>query len=170
MSSRISLLKWLFLGMTCTFHFSGVAQSKVSTADFDFYIHDTILLDPSQMELLSGMDKALQRTLTYKPKSDGMKTYHYISGKRSWEGNSVNKKREGDWLSWYDSGGMSSKIHYVNDRKEGSCTYWYRNGDLNAIGQYKNNLKDGEWMIYKEGRLASTCFYREGIIVNKVDY
>ncbi len=142
------------------------AQTQVSTADFDIYIKDTLRLDISQMELLSGVDIAIRKTLQFKPKTDGFKAYYYISGYKNCEGASISKKKTGEWTAWYDSGSVSSRIIYMNDLKEGSCTYWYRNGVLNATGQYLNDMKEGEWTIYnRDGTLKGKFTYKKGVVV-----
>ncbi len=149
--------------------FNGLfSQSKISTADNDFYINDTLLLDPSQMELLPTLDLKTQKTLKYKPKTDGFKTYYFISGLHCSEGLVKDKKKEGVWTTWYDSGLVANKINFVNGIQAGPCEFWYKIGKLNATGQYKNDLKEGEWLLYnRDGTFKGTYIYSAGLLIKE---
>ncbi len=158
-------MKCFFLITTLFFIGSIHGQNTRSTADFDFYLYDTLLLDPSQMELLNKLPLEIQHTLIFKVKSDGYKVYCFISGTKCNEGEIKTKKREGLWINYYDSSRLASKINYVADKKEGLCEYWYKNGFLNASGQYKNDLKEGEWVFYnKDGTPKGKFIYHKGVI------
>ncbi len=154
------------LAALIVFSYPSFAQTKVSTADYDMYIKDTLLLDASQMEILPTLDLSVQKTLIFKPKMDGFRTYYFISGFKCSQGLTLKKMREGEWTAWYDSGKITSKIKYVNGIRSGSCAYWYKNGNLNATGQYVNDLKEGEWLFYNnDGTFKGKFIYAKGELV-----
>lgn len=144
------------------------AQTTASTADNDFYINDTLRLDPSQIQLVQALPTSIRRSLTPKPKQDGWVVYYFVSTYKYTEGVLKNKKRDGTWTSYYDSGTVSNKITYVGDLKEGPCEYYYKTAQLNATGQYKNDKKDGKWTYYnKDGTLKGVFIFKAGEITEQ---
>ncbi len=143
-----------------------IAQKTVSTSDNDFFINDTLRLDPSQLELVKLLPTEFRRTLLFKPKVDTFSVYYFISGFKCNEGQLKNKKKEGLWVSYFDSGGVANKINYSQDTMEGPCEYYYKTGQINATGQFKNDKKDGAWPYYnKDGTLRGTYVYKDGEVI-----
>jgi hypothetical protein len=143
-------------------------RPKVSTADYDPYLYDTLLLDPSQLELLTKYDLATQKALSFKHKEDGFHTYHFINGLNCSQGIIKDKKKEGLWTSWYDSGQVANKTYFANGIREGKAEFWYKNGKLNATGQYKNYMKEGEWLYYnRDGTFKGKYIYSNGILIGQ---
>lgn len=148
--------------------YSLYSQTFVSTADNDFYVNDTLRLDPSQIQLVQTLPTPIRRTLSPKPKMDGWIVYYFISAYKYTEGILKNKKREGIWTSYYDSGTVSSKITFIDDVKNGPCEYYYKTAQLNATGQYKNDKKEGEWTYYnKDGTIKGVFIFKAGEIIEQ---
>ncbi len=144
------------------------AQKAISTADYDFYINDTLRLDPSQIKLVDTLSTATRRTLLPKSKTEGKVVYYFINGNKCTQGLIKNKNKEGEWLTYFDSGVLSSKIKYSLNLKSGVCFYYYKTAQLNATGQYKNDKKEGEWIYYnKDSSVKTVLVFLAGEIIEQ---
>ena len=122
------------------------AQKAISTADYDFYINDTLRLDPSQIKLVDTLSTATRRTLLPKSKTEGKVVYYFINGNKCTQGLIKNKNKEGEWLTYFDSGVLSSKIKYSLNLKSGVCFYYYKTAQLNVaslpVGVFKYDFNE----------------------------
>ena len=162
-------LKVLIISIAClTRSLDIFGQTSVSTADYDFFINDTLRLEPSQIKNVDTLSTAVRRTLTPRPKTDGFTVYYAVDGRKFSEGLLKNKQKEGLWYSYFDSGTLASKINYSNNKREGICWFYYKNAQLNATGQFVNDLKEGEWTYYlKEGPIQGIHKYKAGAIIEQ---
>jgi hypothetical protein len=162
-------LKGLIISIAClSCSLAVFGQKSISTAEYDFFINDTLRIDPSQIKYVDTLSTAVRRMLTPKPKTDGFTVYYAVDGRKFSEGLLKNKQKEGLWYSYFDSGVMASKINYSNNKREGTCWFYYKTAQLNATGQFINDLKEGEWTYYlKDGTLQGVYKYKAGEIIEK---
>ncbi len=59
------------------------------------------------------------------------------------EGNLLNGKREGEWLSLFPGGAIWSRCTYKDDLLEGHARYWDDQGRLQTDTEYKGGKPDG---------------------------
>ena len=143
------------------------AQARVNLKDADIYIHDTLLIEPSQAVHIRSLSTETQNTAKFRPKKDGFRTYHFVTGEKFSSGLEKNKVPEGAWVSWYINGNIDKKVNFVEGKKESAYESWYENGNKNAEGQYENDLRQGDWVFYKEdGSLMGNYKYDKGNIVD----
>ena len=69
------------------------------------------------------------------------KEYYIYSGKLIYEGEYLNKKRNGKGKEYYSNGQLKFEGKYINGKKNGKGKEYYRNGRLNFEGEYLNGLK-----------------------------
>ena len=75
----------------------------------------------------------------------------HIDGSRRMEGNFVNGKREGEWISWHpNGGGIWSKGYFKNGERTGKSWIYHTNGKLYMKGAYENGKKVGLWLVFDE--------------------
>jgi antitoxin component YwqK of YwqJK toxin-antitoxin module len=166
MNNRQLFLPTLILLLSLAFGNSSFAQAQISSDQYDTYINDTLLIDPSEIPKIQTLDVEVQKTMTFKPKTDGYKTYYYVTGKKYSSGIVKDKKPDGAWTSWYENGQVNKKLIFKDGKKEGAYESWYENGKKNAEGQYKNDLREGDWIFYKDdGSLMGNYKYKDGELV-----
>lgn len=166
MNNRQLFLPTLILLMILTFSHSSFAQAQISSDQYDTYIKDTLLIDPSEIQKIQTLDVEIQKTITFKPKTDGFKIYYHVTGKKYSAGIIKNKKPNGAWTSWYGNGQVNKKLIFKDGKKEGNYESWFENGKKNAEGQYKYDLREGDWIFYKEdGSLMGYYKYKDGELV-----
>src|SRR6185295_13950107 len=100
MVNRDIICLTLILLMTGVCGKSIFAQAQINSDDYDTYINDTLLIDPSQISKIQTLDIQVQKTMTFKPKTDGFKTYYFVTQKKHSAGIIKNKKPDGVWTSW----------------------------------------------------------------------
>lgn len=148
--------------------FNGYSQTNVSTADYDFFINDTLRIEPSQIQYVDTLSTAVRRSLTPRPKVDGYTVYYAVDGRKFSEGNLKNKEKDSLWVSYFENGTMASKINYNQNKRNGTCWFYYKTAQLNATGQFINDLKEGEWTYFtKEGTLQGVYVFRAGVLVEQ---
>jgi len=74
----------------------------------------------------------------------------HINGSKRMEGDFVNGKREGEWLSWHPDGTIWSKGFFKNGKRTGKSRIYHSNGKLYMKGEYLDGKKIGEWMVFDE--------------------
>jgi antitoxin component YwqK of YwqJK toxin-antitoxin module len=152
--------------MTICFENSSFAQFKINSDEYDTYLKDTLLIDPSEIPKIQTLDAEIQKTLTFKPKTDGFKTYYLITEKKHNAGIIKDGKPNGLWTSWYANGQINKKLIFKDGKKDGVCESWYENGKKNAEGQFKNDLREGDWIFYNDdGSLMGNYKYKDGELV-----
>ena len=152
--------------MTVVFKKSSSAQAQINMQEMDTYIHDTMLIEPTQFKLIETLPVEVQKTVTFKPKTDGFKTYYFATGKKFRAGIVKDNKPEGEWTSWYPSGHVHIIMTFKDGRNEGPYESWFENGKINAKGQYKNDLREGTWVIYsKDGLSKRNVIYKGGELI-----
>jgi antitoxin component YwqK of YwqJK toxin-antitoxin module len=84
---------------------------------------------------------------------------YYSDGSKNIEGQLLNGKRDGLWLSWYEDGSLWSEGQFTNGLRNGSAVVYYPNGQKMIEGQYKNNERVGIWRSWDdEGHLINESF------------
>lgn len=86
----------------------------------------------------------IQMTGRYKnvkmKEKQGHFVYYEENGQKSSEGDYLNDKVEGLWISWFDNGTKKSEGKYVKDRKDGEWSYWNKYGQLMAKEYFRNGV------------------------------
>jgi hypothetical protein len=72
-------------------------------------------------------------------------TEKYDNGKVSGEGNYIDGKEEGSFVSYYESGKVKGEGHYVVGEKEGKVIAYYESGEI----------VDED--IYRDGKCVEDC-------------
>lgn len=124
---------------------------------------------------------------------NGWFRYFYVNQVISSQGNFVNGKKNGLWISyhfngimkdstfynagnpqttmaWHSSGYMSDSSVYHND---GTAIhkYWFDNGQLSHTGQSFAGKQDGKWQYFhKNGKPAAVEVYKDNELVSRVYY
>lgn len=124
---------------------------------------------------------------------NGWFRYFYVNQVVSSQGNYVNGKKDGLWISnhfngiikeaafynagypttimaWHSQGLKSDSSVYHNDGTS-THTYWFDNGQLSHTGQSFSTKQDGKWQYYhKNGKLAAVEEYKANELVSRVYY
>lgn len=146
--------------------FNTFGQVQLNSTDNDVYIMDTLLIDPNQLIELGTLDIEIQKTLSFKSKTDGFKIYHYVTGEIHSKGLIKNKLPEGNWITYHKNGQINKKITFKSGEKHGEYQSWYSNGKPNAKGQLKKGLREGQWVFYKEdGSSRGNYKYKKGKLI-----
>lgn len=124
---------------------------------------------------------------------NGWFRYFYVNQFVSSQGNYVNGKKDGLWLSyhfngimkdsafynagqptmiigWHSNGFMSDSSVYGND---GAAIhkYWFDNGQPSHTGQSSGTNKEGNWQYFhKNGKIAAIEEYKANDLVSRVYY
>ena len=159
---KLNYLSLLFVSILFLINASNV-QAQINLNNMDAFINDTLLIEPGQLQAIGTLEPEIQKTLSFKPKKDGSKTYHFINGEKYSSGIEENQLPEGLWISWYKNGSINKKINFIKGKKEGAYESWYENGNKNAKGNFKNDLREGTWAFYnKDGSIQGTYKYKKG--------
>lgn len=124
---------------------------------------------------------------------NGWFSYLYPNQKLSTQGNFVNGKRDGLWLSYHYNGMMKDSIEYVNGEIKTATTWysngaphdsvvvnadgtgiqvgWFDNGLPSYSGRIYNNKKEKKWQYFhKNGKLAAIEEYEQDKLISRVYY
>ena len=75
---------------------------------------------------------------------------HYENGIVKTQGNMLNGKREGLWISNFQDGKRWSESVYKNGLLNGVTTVFYPSGVMFYKGKFRENKRIGEWVFYAE--------------------
>ena len=78
------------------------------------------------------------------------RTDFHKNGEKRMEGNFVNGKRDGEWMSWYANGVIWSKGYFEKGLRTGKSWAYYPSGKLYLKGSYENGEKVGKWLVFNE--------------------
>ncbi|HET6243267.1 MAG: hypothetical protein H0V01_01755 [Bacteroidetes bacterium] len=84
----------------------------------------------------------------------------YKNGQLRIQGNMLNGKREGKWVSFYEDGMPWSETWFDKGRKHGSTTTWNSDGKKYYEGHFENNKESGKWTYWDEN----------GSVIKEVEY
>lgn len=124
---------------------------------------------------------------------NGWFRYFYINQIVSSQGNYVNEKKDGLWISYHFNGIMKDSVWYhagypetitgwhsngiMSDSSvyntDGTSThkYWFDNGQLSHTGQSFGTRQDGKWQYFhKNGQLAAVEEYKANELVSRLYY
>jgi len=124
---------------------------------------------------------------------NGWFTYFYPNQVLSVQGNFVNGKREGLWLSYHYNGMMKDSIEYLHGDIKTAITWysngapqdsvqvnadgtgiqvgWFDNGLPSYSGRTYNNKKEKKWQFFhKNGKLAALEEYEQDKLISRVYY
>jgi antitoxin component YwqK of YwqJK toxin-antitoxin module len=117
----------------------------------------TLMLDSAGTETADAKRAVQYRLITYaNGKPSGIVRDLYRSGRLQREGTLVGENPEtwhGTVVGYFESGKKRYEAQYVDGRKEGTSTAWYENGRKNSEKQWKNNRQEGvETAWYESGK------------------
>ena len=136
--------------------------------EYDVFIRDTLINKSDFIEKGNTLDSARLKHLSFKPITDGQKTFYYLSGAVYAVGEIKNKKENGYWTYWHENGKKARQGNYLDGKREGTHTYWYPNGNSRGIGNFKNDKYDGKWTMYNEdGTKVSEQIYKDNALVKE---
>ena len=96
-------------------------------------------------------------------------TEKYDNGKVSGEGNYIDGKEEGPFVSYYESGKVKGEGHYVDGKEEGSFVFYYESGKVKGEGRYVGGKEEGSFVSYYEsGKIKGEANYVVGEKEGKV--
>jgi antitoxin component YwqK of YwqJK toxin-antitoxin module len=88
------------------------------------------------------------------------KVDYHSNGQLKAKGTTLNGKKMGLWVSWYENGLKWSETTFQNDIKEGTTKSWYPTGILRYTGKFSSDKKSAFWVFYDEtGKEASKIDY-----------
>lgn len=86
---------------------------------------------------------------SYNDISSGIQKGFYPSGQLKYTGTETNKKKEGQWMWYYEIGQVQSIYHYTNDSLVGTFTEYHEDGVLKEKGTYNEQHEPiGTWETY----------------------
>lgn len=100
-------------------------------------------------------------------KQDGsVFTIFYNGKKKMSEGNYINKKKEGIWITYhFDGVSIMAEEPYKNDQLHGIKKVYYPSGNLSEEIEYKNGIEDGISVQYAEnGVKIKETQYKKGVL------
>ena len=107
-----------------------------------------LLTSVSWSESIEYLDLVKRNDLFYKKFSDVPFTGKITSG--FLQGELIDGKREGEWISYNDNGTLRWKMNYKNNKALGCRTSFHDNGQLWGKGCYdENGMRTGKWVTYK---------------------
>lgn len=109
-----------------------------------------------------SIDELVQRDGVYYEKFKDEPFNGKVKGKAN--GNIINGKKDGLWLSYHDNGQLDSKGEYKNGEMNGAWVYYHNNGILIGKGNWHKGKRDGLWeRYYNNGRLWYKGQYNKGV-------
>jgi antitoxin component YwqK of YwqJK toxin-antitoxin module len=75
---------------------------------------------------------------------------YYQNGQIKMEGNMIDEKKQGKWMSFYEDGMPWSETYFEDGISEGPTTAWHSSGIKYYVGNYKNGQRSGNWKFYNE--------------------
>ena len=78
------------------------------------------------------------------------------------EGDYVDNRKNGNWITYYNNDRVKHEITFQNNRPNGYATFYYKSGKKSEEGIWKNDRWVGEYKYYHEnGNLAYEWNYNE---------
>lgn len=78
------------------------------------------------------------------------------------DGQMVDGKKEGYWITYYANGNKKSEGAYKNGQKEGKWTLYHQNGNKQSEATFRNGLYEGHYVSYhKNGNKFREGMYGE---------
>jgi hypothetical protein len=72
------------------------------------------------------------------PRYTGTWITWYPNGRKRYEDNYIDGKRDGIWISWHGDGNKAEESHYKDDRLDGRRVCWDNKGNVVAVEYYEN--------------------------------
>ena len=90
------------------------------------------------------------------------------NGKKWWEKNYKDGKRDGLVVEWHENGKKSQEVNWKDGKKEGLNVKWHDNGQKQYEANFKDHKLDGlttSW--HKNGQKRSEVNYKDGELISK---
>jgi antitoxin component YwqK of YwqJK toxin-antitoxin module len=103
-----------------------------------------VMQEPSEDFLYENSQREI------KPGEMYLDVTYYPNGQVKMEGNMVDGKREGKWISFFEDGMPWSETHFEDGIMHGPTTVWFSSGVKYYEGQYEKGKRSGKWKFYNE--------------------
>ncbi len=97
---------------------------------------------------------------------NGEKKLYYSSGQLRSQEDFVYGNTEGDAITYFPDGKVAMKQHYENDKLDGPSIIYDKDGTVIEEANYTEGDQNGETKEYKDGKLAQTKIYIDGILID----
>ena len=89
------------------------------------------------------------------------------AGRKVDEGEYLETKMHGLWISWHPNGVKQAEGHYSEGEPIGSHTSWRDNGEIAVTMNYLDGKPDGIW-VYRDstGRIVKNVHWRLGKVIS----
>jgi antitoxin component YwqK of YwqJK toxin-antitoxin module len=88
------------------------------------------------------------------------------AGRKIDEGEYLEGKMHGRWISWYPNGVKKDEGYYLNGEPIGSYISWHDNGEIAVTGNYLDGKQDGIWVIRDfTGRILKNVYWHLGMLI-----
>ncbi len=102
-------------------------------------------------------------TVQEKTIPDGDYVEYHENGALSIQGQILNGRKEGLWVSFHDNGNKQSESTYSNGVLHGKTATFHPNGQLMYLGYFKHGERDAVWAFYNEnGTQLKEVIYDSG--------
>jgi len=124
---------------------------------------------------LIEMDNGLW-TVKFSDEPISGKVYGYFgkesNPKKVYTGNLRNGKKEGNWKSYhYNTGRKSYEGTFKDGKEDGLIIKWYENGQKWIEGTSKDGKRDGLWTFwYVNGQKMYEYIYKDGILISEKEW
>jgi len=96
-------------------------------------------------------------------KKNGLETFWSENGQKWFEGNFKNGKQNGLITAWGENGQKLKETNYKDGKKNGLETFWYENGQKMTVENYKDGKQDGLVTAWGEnGQKLKETNYKDG--------
>jgi len=88
----------------------------------------------------------------------------HLNGSVWEEGQYLNNKREGLWITRHEDGARASQGSYHQGLSEGVWTWWYADGQERARGEFRRDLREGPWQYWHaNGQPKTEMHFKSGV-------
>jgi hypothetical protein len=90
------------------------------------------------------------------------------AGRKVDEGEYLEEKMHGEWVSWHPNGLKQAEGYYSNGEPIGFHTSWHDNGEIAVTGNYLNGKPDGTW-VHRDptGRVTEIFHWHHGKVTSR---
>lgn len=132
--------------------------------------NSTTTADNNQLKLRTTTIIELREGIVYIPNESlpftGLQQKLYTNGKKQYETNIKDGKKNGLDTNWYENGQKKSEINHKDGEFNGLFTYWYENGQKRYEANYKDGKEDGLVTLWNEnGQKSGEINYKDGEVV-----
>ncbi|MFZ9980905.1 MAG: hypothetical protein ACO3FI_02630 [Cyclobacteriaceae bacterium] len=120
-------------------------EDRIKSLELNKAIADKEDIQVFQKEVREKDETEINTTVN--GKKDGLWVSWYDASRKKAEGNYLAGKRNGLWTWWYEDGQKKAEVNYKNGSEEGTLTMWHYNGNRKLLITYENGeiISRKEW-------------------------